>query len=93
MSNVMIEKGGQFRVLQAQYAAFIAEQDVVTDQVISTAGMLRARVDLPHHDPPTPPQPQTPQKPPPPNTQLPDPAGVDVIEPLVATENQSIACA
>jgi tRNA/tmRNA/rRNA uracil-C5-methylase (TrmA/RlmC/RlmD family) len=41
MSNVMIEKGGQFRALQAQYAAFIAEQDVVTDHVISTATTAR----------------------------------------------------
>jgi hypothetical protein len=37
----MIEKGGQFRALQAQYAAFIAEQDVVTDHVISTATTAR----------------------------------------------------
>ena len=37
MSNAMIEKRSRFRVLQAQYAAFITEQDVVTDQVISTA--------------------------------------------------------
>ena len=32
-----IEKGGQFRALQAQYAAFITEQDVVTAHVISPA--------------------------------------------------------
>jgi hypothetical protein len=37
MSHARIEKGGQFRALQAQYGAFITEQDVVTDQVISTA--------------------------------------------------------
>jgi hypothetical protein len=37
MSDAMIEKGSQFRALQAQYAAFITEQDVVTDHVISTA--------------------------------------------------------
>jgi hypothetical protein len=37
MSNAMIEKGGQFRALQAQYAAFITEQDVVTAHVISPA--------------------------------------------------------
>ena len=41
MSIAMIEKGGQFRVLQAQYAAFITEQDVVTAQVISTATTAR----------------------------------------------------
>jgi hypothetical protein len=41
MSHVLIEKGGQFRALQAQYAAFIAEQDVVTDHVISTATTAR----------------------------------------------------
>ena len=41
MSNVMIEKGGQFRALQAQYAAFIAEQDVVTAHVISPATTAR----------------------------------------------------
>ena len=37
MSNAIIEKGSQLRVLQAQYAAFITERYVVTDQVISTA--------------------------------------------------------
>ena len=37
MSIAMIEKGGQFRVLQAQYAAFITEQDVVMAHVISPA--------------------------------------------------------
>jgi uncharacterized protein (UPF0218 family) len=41
MSIAMIEKGGQFRALQAQYAAFITEQDVVTAQVISTATTTR----------------------------------------------------
>lgn len=37
MSNALIEKHSRFRVLQAQYAAFITEQDIVTDHVISTA--------------------------------------------------------
>lgn len=37
----MIEKHSRFRVLQAQYAAFITEQDVVTDYVISTATTAR----------------------------------------------------
>jgi hypothetical protein len=47
MSNVMIEKGDQFRALQEQYAAFIAEQYVVTDQVISTATTARLEaIDL-----------------------------------------------
>jgi hypothetical protein len=47
MSNAMIEKGSQFRALQAQYAAFIIEQDVVTDQVISTATTARLEaIDL-----------------------------------------------
>jgi hypothetical protein len=41
MSHAIIEKGSQLRVLQAQYAAFIAEQDVVTDHVISTATTAR----------------------------------------------------
>jgi hypothetical protein len=41
MSNTMSEKGGQFRALQAQYGAFITEQDVVTDLVISTATTAR----------------------------------------------------
>ena len=41
MSIAMIEKGGQFRALQAQYAAFITEQDVVTAHVISTATTTR----------------------------------------------------
>jgi hypothetical protein len=41
MSNAMIEKGGQFRALQAQYRAFITEQDVVTNLVISTATTAR----------------------------------------------------
>ena len=37
MSHAIIEKGSQLRALQAQYAAFITEQYVVTDQVIGTA--------------------------------------------------------
>jgi tRNA/tmRNA/rRNA uracil-C5-methylase (TrmA/RlmC/RlmD family) len=37
----MIDKGGRFRALQAQYAAFITEQDIVTDHVISTATTAR----------------------------------------------------
>ena len=41
MSIAMIEKGGQFRALQAQYAAFITEQDVVTAHVISPATTAR----------------------------------------------------
>ena len=41
MSNALIEKSGQFRALHAQYAAFITEQDVVTDHVISTATTAR----------------------------------------------------
>jgi uncharacterized protein (UPF0218 family) len=41
MSHAMIEKGGQFRALQAQHRAFITEQDVVTDYVISTATTAR----------------------------------------------------
>ena len=41
MSHARIEKGGQFRALQAQYGAFITEQDVVTDQVISAATTAR----------------------------------------------------
>jgi len=41
MSNAMIEKGGQFRALQAQYGTFITEQYVVTDHVISTATTAR----------------------------------------------------
>jgi hypothetical protein len=41
MSNALIEKPSRFRVLQAQYAAFITEQDVVTDHVISTATTAR----------------------------------------------------
>jgi hypothetical protein len=41
MSHAMIEKHSRFRVLQAQYAAFIIEQDVVTDYVISTATTAR----------------------------------------------------
>jgi hypothetical protein len=47
MSNAMIEKCNQFRVLQAQYAAFITEQYVVTDQVISAATTARLEaIDL-----------------------------------------------
>jgi len=47
MSNAMIEKGSQFRALQAQYAAFITEQYVVNDQVISTATTARLEaIDL-----------------------------------------------
>jgi hypothetical protein len=41
MSHAMIEKGGQFRALQAQYGAFITEQYVITDHVISTATTAR----------------------------------------------------
>ena len=41
MSHALIEKGGQFRMLQAQYGAFITEQEVVTDLVISTATTAR----------------------------------------------------
>jgi uncharacterized protein (UPF0218 family) len=41
MSNALIDKSGQFRALHAQYAAFITEQDVVTDHVISTATTAR----------------------------------------------------
>jgi hypothetical protein len=41
MSQVLIEKSGQFRALQAQYGAFITEYDVVTDHVISTATTAR----------------------------------------------------
>ena len=37
MSIAMIEKPSRFRVLQAQYAAFITEQDVVMAHVISPA--------------------------------------------------------
>jgi len=47
MSNTMIEKRSGFRALQAQYAAFITEQYVVTDQVISAATTARlAAIDL-----------------------------------------------
>jgi hypothetical protein len=47
MSNALIEKHSQFRVLQAQYAAFITEQSIVTDQVISTATTARLEaIDL-----------------------------------------------
>jgi hypothetical protein len=43
----MIEKRGGFRALQAQYAAFITEQYVVTDQVISAATTARLEaIDL-----------------------------------------------
>ena len=37
MSNAILEKGRQLRVLQAHYAAFITAQDVVTAHVISPA--------------------------------------------------------
>ena len=37
----MLAKHSQFRVLQAQYGAFITEQDVVADLVISTATTAR----------------------------------------------------
>ena len=47
MSNAMIEKGSQFRALQAQYAAFITEQSIVTAHVISTATTTQlAALDL-----------------------------------------------
>ena len=47
MSHALIEKPSRFRVLQAQYAAFITEQDVVTDHVISTATTARLEaIDL-----------------------------------------------
>ena len=47
MSNALIEKHSQFRVLQAQYAAFITEQSIVTAQVISTATTARLEaIDL-----------------------------------------------
>ena len=43
----MIEKRRRFRALQAQYTTFITEQDVVTDQVISTATTARLEaIDL-----------------------------------------------
>ena len=41
MSNALIEKPSRFRALQAQYAAFITEQDVVTAHVISPATTAR----------------------------------------------------
>jgi hypothetical protein len=41
MSNAMLEKHSRFRMLQAQYAAFITEQSIVTDQVISAATTAR----------------------------------------------------
>ena len=41
MSHALIEKPGRFRVLQTQYAAFITEQSIVTDHVISTATTAR----------------------------------------------------
>jgi hypothetical protein len=41
MSHALIEKPGRFRVLQAQYAAFITEQSIVTDHVISTVTTAR----------------------------------------------------
>lgn len=47
MSNAMLAKHSRFRVLQAQYAAFITEQYIVTDQVISTATTARLEaIDL-----------------------------------------------
>ncbi len=47
MSNAMLAKHSQFRVLQAQYAAFITEQYIVTDQVISAATTARLEaIDL-----------------------------------------------
>jgi hypothetical protein len=47
MSNALIEKPSRFRVLQAQYAAFITEESIVTDQVISTATTARLEaIDL-----------------------------------------------
>jgi hypothetical protein len=47
MSNALIEKHNRFRVLQAQYAAFITEESIVTDQVISTATTARLEaIDL-----------------------------------------------
>jgi hypothetical protein len=47
MSNALIEKPSRFRVLQAQYATFITEQSIVTDQVISTATTARLEaIDL-----------------------------------------------
>jgi hypothetical protein len=47
MSHALIEKPGRFRVLQAQYAAFITEQSIVTDHVISTATTARLEaIDL-----------------------------------------------
>ena len=49
MSHALIEKPGRFRVLQAQYAAFITEQSIVTDHVISTATTARLEaIDLEH---------------------------------------------
>lgn len=41
MSNALIDKPSRFRVLQAQYAAFLTEQSIVTDHVISTATTAR----------------------------------------------------
>ena len=47
MSHALIEKTGRFRMLQAQYAAFITEQSIVTDHVISTATTARLEaIDL-----------------------------------------------
>jgi len=47
MSHALIEKHSRFGVLQAQYAAFITEQSIVTDQVISTATTARLEaIDL-----------------------------------------------
>jgi len=44
MSNAILKKHGRFRMLQAQYAAFITEQSLVTDQVISAATTARLEV-------------------------------------------------
>jgi tRNA/tmRNA/rRNA uracil-C5-methylase (TrmA/RlmC/RlmD family) len=47
MSKALLEKHSRFRVLQAQYAAFITEQSIVTAQVISTATTARLEaIDL-----------------------------------------------
>ena len=47
MSHALIEKPGRLRVLQAQYAAFITEQSIVTDHVISPATTARLEaIDL-----------------------------------------------
>lgn len=47
MRNEIVEKLSRFRDLKAQYAAFITEQYVVTDQVISAATTARLEaIDL-----------------------------------------------